>query len=144
MTISIEAKPYEVEAEIKGYGVFRVRRLGAGAEADLKQRLDDATRAVDEVRTAYQNLYDRESKLIENKDADGLATLRQTDEYKQARADMAEAQKQTTEALKYAQKAHLKLWSTDNEENWKKLLNDFSYKEILGFYQQIMAKADNA
>lgn len=144
MTISIEAKPYEVEAEIKGYGVFRVRRLGAGAEADLKQRLDDATRAVDEVRTTYQNLYDRESKLIENKDADGLATLRQTDEYKQAGADMAEAQKQTTEALKYAQKAHLKLWSTDNKENWKKLLNDFSYKEILGFYQQIMAKADNA
>lgn len=144
MTITIEAKPYEVRAELPGYGIFYIRRLGAGAEADLQERLKAAQKLIDDIKTKYQDIFDEETKLMADNDETGLGKLRKTDRYIEAQKEQDVNSKVLNEFSAYVNKVHLKLWRSDDPEAMGRLLSDFTMEEIRGFYQQVMTEADNA
>lgn len=144
MTITIEAKPLEVKAELPGYGLFYLRRLGAGAEAELREKLQEAQEIINEIKEKYADIIEKETKLIEAKDAKALEEYRATAEYKNAQVEQAESTKKLQEVNDYANAAQLKLWRSDDPEAMKRLLNDFTTSEIIGFYKQVMEEADNA
>lgn len=144
MTITIEAKPLEVKAELPGYGLFYLRRLGAGAEADIRERLEKAQSTLNEIKDKYADLIEQETRLIEAKDEKALADLRATDKFKEATAAQEEANKVLQDAANFATQAQLKLWRSDDPEAMERLLNDFTAEEIRGFYVQVMEQANNA
>lgn len=144
MTITIEAKPLEVKAELPGYGLFYLRRLGAGAEADIRERLAKAQDTINEIKDKYSDLIDEETKLIEAKDEKALTEFRSTDKFKEAADAQAEANKVLQDAAAFATQAQLKLWRSDDPEAMERLLNDFTADEIRGFYMQVMGQANNA
>lgn len=144
MTITIEAKPLEVKAELPGYGLFYLRHLGAGAEADLRERLQKAQKIVDEIKEKYADIIEEENKLIETGDKKALAEFRATEHYKKAQEEQAGSAKTLQEVADYVNATQLKLWRSDDPKAMEGLLNDFTTAEIIGFYKQVMEEADNA
>lgn len=144
MTITIEAKPLEVKAELPGYGIFYLRRLGAGVEADLRERLQKAQSIIDEIKEKYATILEEETNLIEAKDDAGLEKLRNTDKYKEAQKEQADSSKTLQDAADFASKVQINLWRSDDPEAMERFLNDFTIDEIRGFYQQVMTEANNA
>lgn len=144
MKITIEAKPLEIKAELPGYGVFYVRKMGAGAEMDLMARMSSIQEHMEEVRTKYAKLFDKENKLIADKDNAGLAELKNSAEYKEALKAQEEINKQIQSHSELVNRTMLNLWRSDNSEAVKKLLADFTITQIQGFYKQVMEQADNA
>lgn len=144
MTITIEAKPLEVKAELPGYGLFYLRRLGAGAEADLRERIQKAQEIIDQIKEKYGDVLEEENRLIESKDKEALEKYRKTDRYKEAQKEQESSAKTLQDAADYAAKAQLKLWRSDDPEAMERFLNDFTIDEIRGFYQQVMTEANNA
>lgn len=144
MTITIEAKPLEVEAELPGYGHFFLRRMGAGIEADIRNKFAEANAEYQEITERAKPLIEQEKKLREAGDKDALAKLTVSDEYKKALKDQNEATRKINEVMRYSTECHLKLWRSEDPELMKRLLNDFTAEQIMAFHRQVMEKADNA
>ena len=144
MTITIKAKPLEVNVEVPGYGTFYVKQMGAGVEADIKNRLAEASASMDALREKYDALFKKEGELIKAKDEAGLKELKATDEYKQATQEQRECSKALDAVVNYSNECHLKLWRSDDPEAMKKFLNDFSAQQIMSFHAQVMAELRNA
>lgn len=144
MTITIEAKPLEVNVEVPGYGTFYVKQMGAGVEADIKNRLVEASASMDALREKYDTLFKKEGELIKAKDEAGLKELKATDEYKQATREQRECSRALDEVVNYSNACHLKLWRSDDPEAMKKFLNAFSAQQIMSFHAQVMAELRNA
>lgn len=144
MTITIEAKPLEVKAELPGYGIFYLRRLGAGAEADLRERLQKAQSIIDKIKEKYADIIAEETKLMEAKDDVALAKFRASDKYREAEKEQTKSAAALQEAADYANKVQLGLWRSDDAEAMERFLNDFTMDDIRGFYKQVMDEANNA
>ncbi len=144
MTITIEAKPLEVNVEVPGYGTFYIKQMGAGIEADIKNRLAEASASMDALREKYDMLFKKEGELIKAKNEAGLKELKATDEYKQATQEQRKCSRALDEVVSYSNDCHLKLWRSDDPEAMKKFLNDFSARQIMSFHAQVMAELRNA
>lgn len=142
--ISIDAKPLETEIEIKGYGIFRVRRLGAGQEAEATARLDEARSSIDSIAKRYKALFDKEKELVKNKDELGLSELKKSPAYQKAMAEQKASSEKLEAVMGYVNKVHLGLWSSDDSEALTRLFNDFTFKQLGQFYRQAIAEADKA
>lgn len=144
MTITIEAKPLEVKAELPGYGIFYLRRLGAGAEADLRERLRKAQEIIDEIKAKYADIIAEETKLMEAKNDDALSKFRASDKYREAEKEQTKSAVALQEVADYANKVQLGLWRSDDPEAMERFLYDFTMEDIRGFYKQVMDEANNA
>lgn len=146
MRVTIPAKPLEIEVEVPGYGIFYVKHLGAGLDAAIQARLDIARQTMDNISNKYVSLIKQETKLMKANDEAGLTNLRETEVYKNAKKEQDECNRQLQDAVKFANKCQLELWRSDDPKALEKFFNDFSLKEIQGFYAQVMAqeKLDNA
>lgn len=142
--ITIKAKPFEVKAELPGYGVFRLKHLGASLGAELKQKLNEAQAMIDDAKNAYKDIVEKETELTKANDEKALDSLKASPRYQQAVLAQKEASKKLEEALEFSDKCLLGLWSSDDPKALEKLLTDFTPKEIKSFYEQVMAEADNA
>lgn len=142
--ITIEAKPFEVKASLPGYGIFYLRRLGASRGAELREKLDVAQKMIDDATHKYQDIIDKESELKTTKNQQGLIKLRATTRYKEAEEAQKEASQKLQEALDFSDKCQLGLWRSEKPEAMKRLLDDFTIKEIRGFYAQVMEESHNA
>lgn len=144
MTITISAKPLEVKAELPGYGIFYLRRLGAAKDAEIQTRINEAKKLGENIPIKYKSLFDAEEKYSAEKNKDKLTELRASEEYKKARAEQTAADNALQDVKSYVDKCHLELWRSDDPKAMEKLLADFSLKEIQGFYAQVMAQAEAA
>lgn len=142
MTITIKAKPLEIKAELPGYGIFYLRRLGAAQEAEIRARLDEAKKLGDDIATKYKNLADEESNYIAAKNEGKLAELRASEDYQNCQKEQKEASEKMNDAINYLNKCRLKLWRAESPEAMERMLNDFTTEEINGFYEQVMEEAN--
>lgn len=144
MTIEIELKPLEVQASIKGYGTFFVRRIGAAVEAALNEQLSAVQKQLDQVKNTNAELLAKESELISSKNTQELEKLRATAEYQ----ELSKAQKivgeQLSEAIRKSNKVMMDCWRSEAEGAVEKLFNDLTMDQIKSAYVQIMTEADNA
>lgn len=141
MKITIEAKPLIVDAELPGYGVFHLRRMGAAMEAELRDRYEKIQDLINE--KPDQELAEKELKLVEAKDKKALAELRATPEYRNANERRKKIDNEIYKFNSYINKKHLELWSSDDPDAMKRLREDFTMEQIKGFYGQVMEHADN-
>lgn len=141
--ISIEAKPLELAAELEGYGIFYVRKMGAGTEAEIRYRLDEANNAIEEMSEKYKGIIDKEKELMEAKDDKALEELRNTPRYKELLAKQKETGERLESVYHYTRDVQLKLWRSDDPEAVKKLFEDFSFDQIQSLYKQVM-ESENA
>lgn len=142
MTITIHAKPLEVKAELPGYGVFYLRRLGASKEAELQDILNKAAVQIETVSAEFKDIIDRESEYIKNGDDKALTKLRASTAYQNAKEAQSKANDNLQQAVNYANKCQLSLWRAEDPKSIERLLNDFTTKQIIGFYTQVMAEAN--
>lgn len=142
MTITIDAKPLEIKAELPGYGIFYLRRLGAAKEAEIGEMFQRINTSGESLRSKYQTLIDEESRLIAVKNDEKLADLRASDEYQACKKEQAEHQKELQEATAIINKTCLSLWRSDDPKAMERLTNDFTSAQIQGFYRQAMEKAE--
>lgn len=142
MTITIEAKPLEVKAELPGYGIFYLRRLGAAAEAEMQEKFNKAKLLIDEVSSQFEELIANETEYIKSHDEAKLSALKASDEYKKAKDAQAKADAELQKAVAYSNKCQLGLWRSDDPEAMERLLNDFTMEQIRGFYVQVMEDAE--
>ncbi len=144
MTIGIELKPLEVQANIKGYGTFFVRRIGAAVEAMLNEQLSAVQKQLDQVKNTNAELLAKENELISSKNTQELEKLRATAEYQ----ELSKAQKivgeQLSETIRKSNKAMMDCWRSEAEGAVEKLFNDLTMDQIKSAYVQIMTEADNA
>lgn len=138
MTITLQAKPLEYEVEIPGYGIFTIRRIGAGAEADLASRMRVIEELQQMVKEEYSDILDEETKLIAAKDEKALNTLRSTDRYKEVEKKQAEITKELNSTVEYTKKLAMSLWGSESYENLEKLFNDFTFEQIESLYKQAL------
>lgn len=138
MTITLQAKPLEYEVEIPGYGIFTIRRIGAGAEADLASRMRVIEELQQMVKEEYSDILDEETKLIATKDEKALNTLRSTDRYKEVEKKQAEITKELNSTVEYTKKLAMSLWGSESYENLEKLFNDFTFEQIESLYKQAL------
>lgn len=143
MTISIDAKPLEIKAELKGYGIFYLRHLGAGAEAETLEKIKLAKEKTEECAKKHKAITDKESSLVDAKDEKALEELRATAEYKKAMEEKAEVDAIMQDTNNYINKCMLNLWRSDDPKAMERLLSDFSTEQIRGFYAQVMTEANN-
>lgn len=141
--IKIEAKPFEVQAELPGYGIFRLRRLGAGVEADIRNMLEDANADIKENADRYKDIIDKETQLIQDDKQKELEELRSSQRYIDAERAQKKASEKLQKAVDYSKKCQMELWRSDDPEALRKLFADFSFEQIMGFYNQVMREADN-
>lgn len=142
MTITIEAKPLEVKAELPGYGIFYLRRLGAAAEAEMQEKLHKAKSLIDNVAAEFENIIKQEEEYIKAKDEAKLSALKSSDEYKKAKDAQAKADAELQKAVAYSNKCQLGLWRSDDPKAMERLLNEFTMEQIRGFYVQVMEDAE--
>lgn len=146
MTITIDAKPLEVRAELPGYGIFYLRRLGAAKEAELGEMFENLNIKREAFQKKYQKLIDNEAKLIADKNDGELENLRASEEYQACKKEQTEQQKELERATNYLNKTCLSLWRSDEPKAIERLANDFTNAQIQEFYRQVMeqAEAENA
>lgn len=144
MTITIQAKPLEIEAELPGYGKFYVRRLGAALEAEIQDRIQKAEEDNQAAQDKYKPLIEKELELTKTGKAEELAALKETDEYKEATKARTACAKSLIGAYNFAKREQLKLWRSDDPEALKKMFNDFSTEQIMDFYNQVIRSELNA
>lgn len=138
MTITLQAKPLEYEVEIPGYGIFTIRRIGAGTEADLASRMRVIEELQQMIKEEYSDIFDEETKLIAAKDEKALKTLRSTDRYKEVEKKQAEITKKLNSTVEYTKKLAMSLWGSESHENLEKLFNDFTFEQIESLYKQAL------
>lgn len=141
--ITIKAKLFEVKAKIPGYGVYYLRHLGAGDEADIINMLEDAKADIDEAQEKYQDISAKEKKLIKENKVEELAKLNSTPDYKEADAAYKKANQKLQKAINYSKKCQLELWRSDDPDAMKRLLKDFTTDQIIDFYRQVMQETNN-
>lgn len=144
MTIDIELKPLEVQVNIKGYGDFYVRRIGAAMEALINEQLSNVQKQLDDFQKNNAELLSKESKLINDKNLQELENLRATAEYQ----ELSKAQKLIdnllADAIRQSNKIMMDCWRSDVDGVVEKLFNDLTMDQIKSAYQQIMTEANNA
>ncbi len=142
MKITLEAKPLEYQVEVPGYGLFTVRKMGAGVEADLAGRLremDERQKSFDE---EYKNIVDQEKELASAKNETELKKLKDSEKYKAAIKAQEELSRFLGKISGELMRVHLELWDCEDKEALKRFLNDFTTEQIRGFYKQIMDQVD--
>lgn len=138
--ITIEAKPLTYDVEIPNYGIFTLRRLGAGKEAEIGYRLRIAEEKQKEVSKRYDDVIKREVALLEEKNDKELKELRESKEYLEAKAAQSEASAALRDSVLYQREVVAGLWSSQDEEALERLKNDFSSEQLNELYMQVMQK----
>lgn len=144
MAITIDAKPFEVKAELPGYGIFYLRHLGAGKEAELQDMMQKAKAEIDAVAEQYKDITEKEEELVKADDKTSLEELRASTEYKAAQKAQQKAGDSLQSAVAYANKCQLSLWRSDDKKALERLFSDFTAEQIRGFYAQVMLEAEGA
>lgn len=140
--ITLEAKPLEYQVEVPGYGLFTVRKMGAGAEADVARRLREMDERSKQFDEEYKDIIDQEKELAAAQDEGGLKKLKGSKKYQEAvrvQKDSAQFLRQITEELMQIQ---LGLWDCEDKGALKRFLNDFTSEQIQSFYKQVMDQAE--
>lgn len=144
MTIDIELKPLEVQVNIKGYGDFYVRRIGAAMEATLDEQFAEVQKELDEIQKNNAELLSKETKLINDNNLKELEKLRATVEYQ----ELSKAQKTLNEHLtgvtQRINRTMMSCWRSEVDGALEKLFNELTMEQIKSAYQKIMKEADNA
>lgn len=141
--ITIKAKPFETKVKIPGYGIYYLRHLGAGDEADIRNMLEDANADITENADKYREVIETERRLTEKNNQKELAVYRGTPIYLEAKEAQKKAGEKLQKAIAYSVKCQLELWRSDEPEAMEKLFKDFTSEQIIGFYQQAMTEAKN-
>lgn len=136
MSIVLEAKPIEIPVEIPGYGKFTLRRLGAGAEAEIMSRLREASEETEKVTAQYKEILDAEKEFVKNKNIEELEKLKATDEYRSAKQAIEHATSHMQRTGEYANTRMLKLWDSEDKDSLTRLLNDFTTEQLRALYQE--------
>lgn len=138
MTFTLEAKPYELKVEIPGYGIFTIKKLGAGKESEIRLRLNEAQKLMDELNDKYKDIIEKENNLIKSSDEENLKKLRESAGYKEVKNKQSEVNRKLQKAHDFAVDSQLSLWSADNEDDLKKLFDDFSAEQLNSLYRQAL------
>lgn len=139
-TITLEAKPYEYQVQIPGYGLFTVRCLGAGTQADLADKLHAAEKAQQKVERDFAEVIAEEKRLAEGGDHEALVAFRAADEYKHATRAQAQATTVLQSASEAVVKAEMALWSSEDPKALEKLMSELTIEQIRGLYRKVMQK----
>lgn len=141
LDITIEAKPLIYNVEIPGYGMFTVRRLGAGAQADLSDELAAAQKAQEQIMEDFADTIAEEKRLVRANDQEGLNVLRASEAYKEAQSAQRKVSQMLQDAVNHSNRIELGLWDSEDKQALERFRNDFTIEQIRGFYQQVMQQA---
>lgn len=142
MKITLEAKPLEYQVEVPGYGLFTVRKMGAGVEADIASRLREMNEKSELFDEEYKDIVDQEKKLASTENEAELKKLKDSEKYKmaiKAQEELSRSLGPISEELMHIQ---LGLWDCEDKEALRRFLNDFTIEQIRGFYKQVMEQVD--
>lgn len=138
MTFTLEAKPLEVKVKVPGYGIFYVRQMGAGTQADINDRLSAMEQKNNEVKEQYAEVLEREEQLAATKDDAGLAKLHRCGDYKRARSAIEQSKLDLLALTRYVDRCWLSLWRSDDSDALARFLGDFSADQLRSFHAQAM------
>ena len=142
LAITLEAKPYEYQVEIPGYGLFTVRRLGAGTQADLADKMRAAEKAQKKVERDFAEIVEKEKRLVAENATEELATLRTSEEYKKAEKAQKKVSSLLQDTINCINRAELALWSSDDPKALEKLMTELTIEQIRELYGKAMEIAD--
>lgn len=139
MTITIEAKPLLTEVEIPGYGVFTVRLMGAGTEAEIRRRYREANDEAQAISNKYKNILDEEKKLMEDKNAaDELKAFRVSEDYQKAQKEISVVTEKLQRVSDYAREQRAKLFTCEDNSALTKLFDELTDKQLNDIYTQVV------
>lgn len=142
MSIILEAKPIEIQVEIPGYGNFKLRRLGAGAEAEIMKKLREASEENKRVTNKFKDVLESEKNFLRTSQTTKLEELKATAEYQSAKQSIEKAAAIMQGAVEYSNERMLSLWNSDDQKSLEKLLNDFTIEQLRALYQQAISKSN--
>lgn len=141
--VTLEAKPLEIKVNIPNYGLFTVRRLGAGAEAEIRSRLSKAIELSNKIQENYKDIIDKENRLIKEHDDQGLERLRSQPRYASVRSEQKKVDQLLEKANEYANRCYLALWSAEDHNSLERLFADLTTEQIQDLYKQAIKMAND-
>lgn len=144
MTMDINLKPLEIKVEIKDYGIFYVRRIGAATEAVLQDQFAQVQKQLNDIQKNNADLIAKETKFIHDKNVQALEKLRATVEYQELLSAQKAVESLLSDVTRQANKVIMECWRSDVDGALDKLLNDLTMGQLKSAYQKIIAEADNA
>lgn len=143
MSISIEAKPLTIKANIGDYGEFEVRRMGAAVEAECRRLIREYEQKSKSVEGKYKNIFEKETDLVNSGKKTELEEFRSSKEYLDAKEHVQNMSNDLQNILDYLATKKRELFSCDDEARIDRLFNELTSSQIDQIYNQIIAESDS-
>jgi len=141
MTITLQPKPYDIEVDITGFGIFKLHRFSAVVEMELNAKNAEISKRYKDFEQNYSETLDKEKGLIANGDETALASFRKTQEFIECQTTLRKITESLQELDDLTNKQILSCFEGD-KKLIDKLFNTLTVSQLKDLYLSAIKEAN--